>query len=294
MAKGRHIKEKNAPLLPLVLLGLVIMLGGAGVFLYPAVADLYARSHQAGVIQTYTEAVDHSDEARMAAEWEEARIYNENLLGDPVHDPFVPGSGYVLPGNYREVLDLDENGVMAYISIPAISVELPVYHGTGEDVLQKGVGHIRQTALPIGGEGRHAVLTGHRGLTTARLFTDLDELEEGDLFYITVLDTVLAYEVCAVTTVLPYELEALAAEQGRDLVTLVTCTPYGVNTHRLLVTGERTEYSPQRDYRDVSRVVMELREMDEGSRRTGIAVGIGLLVLLLLALLIFGRRRRRR
>ena len=154
----------------------------------------------------------------------------------------MPGSGYALPDNYLEVLNTD--GIMGRLTIPKIGVDLPIYHGSSEESLQKGVGHIESTSLPIGGEYRHAVLTGHRGLPNAELFTRLDELTVGDTFYIHVLDRTLAYQVDQITTVEPDEMETLRAVPGEDYVTLVTCTPYGVNTHRLLVRGTRVPYTP--------------------------------------------------
>ena len=221
---------------------LLLFVGGAAVFCYPAVSSMLAERNQARVVQTYEQTVQAESEADLAAQWALAEEYNENLAGDPVHDPFVPGSGYALPDNYLEVLNLD--GVMGRLTIPKIDLDLPIYHGTDEATLQKGVGHIESTSLPIGGEYRHAVLTGHRGLPSAELFTRLDELDIGDEFTIHVLDKTLAYQVDRILTVEPDELESLVAEPGRDYVTLVTCTPYGVNTHRLLVRGSRVPYTP--------------------------------------------------
>ena len=221
---------------------LLLFVGGAAVFCYPAVSSMLAERNQARVVQTYEQTVQAESEADLDAQWALAEEYNENLAGDPVHDPFVPGSGYALPDNYLEVLNLD--GVMGRLTIPKIDLDLPIYHGTDEATLQKGVGHIESTSLPIGGEYRHAVLTGHRGLPSAELFTRLDELDIGDEFYIHVLDKTLAYQVDRILTVEPDELESLVAEPGRDYVTLVTCTPYGVNTHRLLVRGSRVPYTP--------------------------------------------------
>lgn len=287
MAKGKYLKKRTRPPFLLIFLGLLMVMGGAMVFLYPALSDLYAQRHHATVIQSYSAAVETIDTEKMEQAWEEAVIYNENLMGDPVHDPFVPGSGYVLPDNYLEVLNLELDGVMGYILIPKISVQLPIYHGTSEDVLEKGVGHIEQTALPIGGEGCHSVLTGHRGLPSALLFTRLDEMKEGDKFYISVLDEILAYEVQQISTVLPYELENLAAVPGEDLVTLVTCTPYGVNTHRMLVQGSRTEYQEEAVVQDASRVTLELQGLDTRSQKMGIVIGVLILLLLIVIILLF-------
>lgn len=225
---------------------IMVFLIGAGIFLYPFVANQIAQYRQSKEITVYETAVSAADKAELEQQREEAEKYNDNLSGDPVHDPFVLNSGYVLPENYLNVLNLSGDGVMCYIEIPKISVNLPVYHGTDERVLQKGAGHIEGTALPLGGEYRHSILCAHRGLPSAELFTRLDEMGTGDLFYIHVLGEIHAYEVDRVEVVLPEEISGyLVPEEGKDQITLMTCTPYGVNTHRILVRGTRTEYVPE-------------------------------------------------
>ncbi len=261
--------------------------------MYPVVSNWLAESNQSGVIQKYEQDIAVEDETFYDEEWAKAQEYNETLAGDPVRDPFIPGTGYALPENYLDCLNID--GVMGYIEIPKIDVRLPIYHGTSEEVLQKGVGHIESTALPIGGDFTHSVLTGHRGLPSAELFTNLDQVEIGDRFYIYVLNKVLAYEVDEINTVLPYELEQLQALKGRDMVTLITCTPYGVNTHRLLVRGTRTEYIPEEAEMDrqTARVTPVLG-LDVRMQYLGIAVGM--LILIVVIVIIFfstGKGRRR-
>lgn len=225
---------------------IMVFLIGAGIFLYPFVANRIALYRQSKEITVYETAVSEADKGELERQREEAEEYNDNLSGDPVHDPFVLNSGYVLPENYLNVLNLSGDGVMCYIEIPKISVNLPVYHGTDERVLQKGAGHIEGTALPLGGEYRHSILCAHRGLPSAELFTRLDEMGTGDLFYIHVLGEIHAYEVDRVEVVLPEEISGyLVPEEGKDQITLMTCTPYGVNTHRILVRGTRTEYVPE-------------------------------------------------
>lgn len=225
---------------------IMVFLIGAGIFLYPFVANQIALYRQSKEITVYETAVSAADKVELEQQREEAEKYNDNLSGDPVHDPFVLNSGYVLPENYLNVLNLSGDGVMCYIEIPKISVNLPVYHGTDERVLQKGAGHIEGTALPLGGEYRHSILCAHRGLPSAELFTRLDEMGTGDLFYIHVLGEIHAYEVDRVEVVLPEEISGyLVPEEGKDQITLMTCTPYGVNTHRILVRGTRTEYVPE-------------------------------------------------
>lgn len=242
--QGKEKKRSKKNLLN-ILVPMMVFLIGAGIFLYPLVSNAIAESQQDHTIREYKIAVDETDQEKIDAEWAKAEEYNENLAGDPVHDPFVLGSGYVLPDNYEEVLNVNGDGVMGYIEIPKIDVYLPIYHGTSEEVLAKGAGHIEASALPIGGKYRHSVISAHRGLPSAELFTRLDELEEGDQFYIHVLDQTLAYEVDQISVIEPEDLSELSAYEDHDYVTLLTCTPYGVNTHRLLVRGERTEYIPE-------------------------------------------------
>ena len=233
-------KRKTNPLL--LLAPLLIFAVGAGIFLYPAISNFLAERGQQDTIRTYHAKVQTMNQEEIDAAWEEAQIYNENLAGDPVHDPFVMGSGYVLPDNYEDVLNIEGDGVMGEIEIPKIDVDLPISHGSSEEVLEKGAGHLEMTALPIGGKNRHPVISAHRGLPSAELFTRLDEMEIGDEFYIHVLDETLAYEVDQIEVIEPEELSLLQPEEDKDLVTLLTCTPYAVNTHRLLVRGTRVPY----------------------------------------------------
>lgn len=272
--------------LPLILAALLI-LGGAGVFFYPAVSNFIADQSHREIITTHANLISTTDPEILEQEWQEAEIYNESLMGDPVHDPFVPGSGYAIPDNYAQTLDLDE--VMCTLEIPKIDLSLPVYHGTSEEVLAKGIGHLEVTALPIGGLNRHAVLTGHRGLPSSELFTRLDEVEVGDIFYIYVLDEVHAYQVDQITTVEPDELENLVAEPDKDLVTLVTCTPYAVNSHRLLVRGVRVAYEPEEDPQPENEVT--IRPLDFSYLWYYIPGGIAGVALL--AAIVVRRRKKR-
>lgn len=237
MKKSRNKSDKI-----LLIISIILILGGLVIFLYPTVSNYLAEKNQVEIIREYEEMIVQIDENQINEEMQKAKTYNENLSGEPVHDPFVAGSGYALPENYKEVLNLSEDGVMAYIEIPKISVYLPIYHGTSNEVLEKGVGHIQSTSIPIGGISTHSVLTGHTGLPSAELFTRLDELDIGDIFYIHVLNEVLTYKIYETKVILPDDIDELQITSGKDLITLVTCTPYGINTHRLLVKAERTEY----------------------------------------------------
>lgn len=217
-----------------------LFLIGACILLYPAVSNKLAERHQAEMISRYEQTVEELPKTDMKSEWEKAVKYNESVTGMSVEDPFILGSGSVLPGNYKDVLNVEEKeGVMGYIEIPAIDVMLPIYHGVSERVLRRGVGHMETTALPIGGKGTHSVLASHRGLSTAKLFTDLDRMKEGDLFYIHVLDHLLTYEVDQISVIEPEDTDALRPIADKEYITLLTCTPYGVNSHRLLVRGEK-------------------------------------------------------
>ena len=226
----------------LLIISIIFIILGVGIFLYPSISNYLAEKNHIDIIRNYDNLIVKINEEKINEEKEKARIYNENLSGDPVHDPFVIGSGYALPENYKEVLNVSDDGVMGYVEIPKISVYLPIYHGTSDEVLEKGVGHIQNTSVPIGGNSTHSILTGHTGLPNAELFTRLDELGIGDIFYIHVLDDVLTYKVFETKVILPDKIDELRILNGKDYVTLVTCTPYGVNSHRLLVKAERVEY----------------------------------------------------
>ena len=211
---------------------------GACILSYPAVSDACARAIQEQAMRASESAVLSLGSEELDRCREEARQYNDTLR----HESSLESSGEAPAAlSYNDLLDPSGNGVMAVIDIPRINVRLPVYHGTSEEVLDKGAGHLEHTALPIGEVGQRPVITGHRGLPQAELFTRLDELEMGDTFLIRVLDETLVYRVCSIETADPGDWKSIAPVEGRDLVTLVTCTPYGVNTHRLLVTGERTD-----------------------------------------------------
>ena len=227
------MKKSNFTTILLILIFLV----GLSLLLYPSVSDYWNSFHQSQAIATYAEQVANLDEDKYTELWEAAKVYNESLLNRT--------NVYVLDEEqqeeYSELLDISGNGVMGYIEIPTIDCSLPIYHGTDEAVLQIAVGHLEWTSLPVGGESTHCVISGHRGLPSAKLFTNLDKLVVGDIFMIRVLDDVLTYEVDKILIVEPDEVEALHVVEGQDYCTLVTCTPYGVNSHRLLVRGHRIE-----------------------------------------------------
>lgn len=224
--------RKNLSTIILILIFLV----GLSVMLYPSVSDAVNRKHQSRAVAGYAEEVEQLSDADYQTYFDAADAYNRQLNTTP--NAFYKPD---LVSGYAQTLDISGTGIMGYITIPKISVELPIYHGTDEGVLQVAAGHLEGSSLPVGGAGTHAVISAHRGLPSAKLFTNLDELEVGDRFTITVLDRVLTYEVDQISIVLPTEIDQLLPTEGMDYVTLMTCTPYGINTHRLLVRGKRVE-----------------------------------------------------
>ena len=224
--------RKNLSTIILILIFLV----GLSVMLYPSVSDAVNRKHQSRAVASYAEEVEQLSDADYQTYFDAADAYNRQLNTTP--NAFYKPD---LVSGYAQTLDISGTGIMGYITIPKISVELPIYHGTDEGVLQVAAGHLEGSSLPVGGAGIHAVISAHRGLPSAKLFTNLDELEVGDRFTITVLNRVLTYEVDQISIVLPTEIDQLLPTEGMDYVTLMTCTPYGINTHRLLVRGKRVE-----------------------------------------------------
>ena len=212
-----------------------------GLLLYPLVGELLSEKYHSDVETSYTAAIADTDDAELTAQRQAAQQYNAMLANATISE----GGASSPPSAYTEQLTV--GGVMAYVDIPKINVYLPVQHGTGAETLEKSAGHVVGTSLPVGGSSTHAVLSAHSGMASSKLFSDIDQLEKGDKFYIHVLGEVLAYEVDAINTVLPTDTSLLQIEDGKDLVTLVTCTPFGVNTHRLLVRGHRVPYVPERE-----------------------------------------------
>lgn len=215
---------------------ILIFLVGLSVMLYPTVSDYVNQKNQSRAVASYSEEVENLSDVDYQAYFNAADDYNRRLAETP--DAFYRPEEV---SGYTDTLDVSGTGIMGYITIPKIGVELPVYHGTSDGVLQVAAGHLEGSSLPVGGAGTHAVISAHRGLPSAKLFTNLDELEVGDTFTITVLDRVLTYEVDQISIVLPTETDLLQPVEGKDYVTLMTCTPYGINTHRLLVRGKRIE-----------------------------------------------------
>lgn len=232
----------------------LLFLVGFGILIYPTVSNQWNTYRQSKLITNYKEVVEEMAPEDFTAEWEKAKAFNDTLTKNDIYgDVFgVEDSEELKQTEYWKVLNVAGDGVMGYLSIPKINITLAIYHGTADDVLQTGIGHLNGTKLPIGGAGTHTVLAAHRGLPSARLFTDVDQLEKGDKFYIHMLDEVLAYKVDQILPMVEKDDhetldQALAIEDGQDQATLFTCTPYGVNSHRLLVRGTRVPYEGEED-----------------------------------------------
>lgn len=276
-AQEDKTKKKKSGSASTVILVLIMMIG-LGVFLYPAVSDWWNSMHASRAIAGYVDAVDEMSEAEKEAMIEAARLYNESLP-EGVHFN-LSDEEYA---EYESILDVTGTGIMGYIQIPSIGVNLPVYHGVDEGVLQIAAGHIPGSSFPIGGDGVHSIMSGHRGLPSAKLFSDLDKLDEGDIFTVTVLDDTITYMVDQIRIVLPEETEELGIVNGKDYATLVTCTPYGINSHRILMRGHRIAgldgiAAPAEAVRIPVYIVIP-------------AIGIPMLFLLLAGMLIYYRRR---
>ena len=262
---------------------ILVFLVGLSLLLYPSVSDYWNSFHQSRAIATYAEQVANIDNDIYAQLWEDARAYNQTLVGKENRFQITDEERET----YESLLNVGGNGIIGYIEVAKIGCSLPIYHGTDEGVLQIAVGHIEGTSLPTGGESTHCVVSGHRGLPSAKLFTDLDKLIPGDTFVLRVLDETLTYEVDQILIVEPQEVSALTIREGEDLCTLVTCTPYGINTHRLLVRGHRIE---TQDEGEAVRVTSDAIQIDPVMVAPAVAAPI--LMLLLVWLLIKYRKKK--
>ena len=267
---------------------ILLIITGLGIFFYPYVSNWLIEKNASYIIETYDQAVEASGNQEIEKEWKKAKEYNDSLEGKVLKDPFIEGSGMALQDNYKELLNID--GIMGYVEIPAIDVKLSIFHGTSDATLQKGIGHLEGSSLPIGGSGTHAILTGHTCLSKAKFFTDLVELKEGDRFYLRILDKTLAYLVDQIKVVEPENTKDLQSISGKDYVTLLTCTPYGVNSHRLLVRGVRTEYHPEEktEVQDIKKTLTKEQRMLILTAVTSLVT-----VLLLICIVWVVRRKRR-
>ena len=262
----------------------IVFLVGLSLLLYPSFSDWWNSMHQSRAVASYVEQVAAIDKKQYEDIWKAARQHNQELLERD--NPFVLEEERI--NAYEQLLNLGGTGVMGYVEIPQIGVTLPIYHGTDEAVLQIAVGHLEWTSLPVGGESTHSVISGHRGLPSAKLFTDLDKLVEGDIFIFRVLDEILTYEIDQILIVEPHEVQNLQEEEGKDLCTLLTCTPYGINSHRLLVRGHRVENTEEAK---VIRVTSDAVQIDPVI--VAPVVALPMLLMLFIILMIPKRKKRR-
>lgn len=271
---------------------LLVLVVAFAVLLYPTVSSYVNEKNGSKVVSNYDAESVRLSNAEKEQMLEDARAYNKEMLSNiDLIDPFSQGETSV-DARYESLLNMDGSGMMGYIRIPKIKVEIPIYHGTSESVLQAGVGHFWGTSLPVGGESTHTVLTGHRGLPTKTLFTNMDKLVKGDVFYIKVLDETLAYKVDQILTVLPEETDALSIVPGQDYATLVTCTPYAINTHRLLVRGHRIPYEEAVKIEKNTSTGIELSFTTKVLIVTLGIIFIGLIIAMLYSL--YDKRRRKK
>ena len=272
--------KKNRSTIILILIFLV----GLSVMLYPTVSDYVNQKNQSRAVASYSEEVENLSDVDYQAYFDAADDYNRRLAETP--DAFYRPEEV---SGYTDTLDVSGTGIMGYITIPKIGVELPIYHGTSDGVLQVAAGHLEGSSLPVGGAGTHAVISAHRGLPSAKLFTNLDELEVGDTFTITVLDRVLTYEVDQISIVLPTETDLLQPVEGKDYVTLMTCTPYGINTHRLLVRGKRIENAENQKHIRVTADALRIEPIIVAP-----ALAVPMLLVLLVVMLAVPHLRKRK
>ena len=265
-----------------ILLVLIFFVGLA-VMLYPTISDYINQRNQTRVVNSYAQQVDGLSDADYTAYFDAADVFNQEIAADP--DALYHADHF---STYSTTLDVTGTGIMGYITIPRIGVELPIYHGTSDAVLQVAAGHLEGTSLPVGGASTHAVISAHRGLPSAKLFTNLDQLEVGDTFTITVLDRVLTYEVDKISIVLPTETDELKIAEGKDYVTLMTCTPYGINTHRLLVRGHRVETPDQYKHIRVTAEALKIEPIIVAP-----VMALPMLLILLIGMLLSTRKRKK-
>ena len=263
---------------------LIVLIAGLSLLLYPSFSDWWNSMHQSRAVASYVEQVANIDEEQYAHLWEAAWNYNESLLDRP--NTYTQNEEQ--KADYNRILDIGGLGIMGYIEVPSVGITLPIYHGTDEAILQIAVGHLEWTSLPVGGESSHCVVSGHRGLPSAKLFTDLDKLVVGDVFIFRVLDEILTYEVDQILIVEPHETDSLLIQQGQDLCTLITCTPYGVNSHRLLVRGHRVE---NQEEAQAIRITADAMQIEPTIVAPILAIPM---LLVLLIILLFPKPKRRR
>ncbi len=268
-----------------IILAAVLFLLALGLTLYPVVSNYYNQRHQSQIQTAYREVLEQTDTAELERIREQAAAYNAAITPGAAEEAYSQESIIAASNDYVNQLDLGGTGIMGYVVVPKISVNLPIYHGTGSDSLDRGTGHLLGSSLPVGGDGTHTIITGHSGMASQKMFTDLEQLQEGDVFYLRVLDETLAYEVKAVHTVLPHDTTHLGIVSGQDLCTLVTCTPTGINTHRLLVQGSRIPFVPAEET-EISAVAHEENTVSHWEEQYWLGIRLGLVAMVCMVLLL--------
>ena len=283
------MKDKKLPMV----LGILAFILALLITLYPIISNYVNERYASEIHTAYEEIIQQADNSALLEARKLAIAYNETITPGTACEAYSQAALMDASEDYESLLNIAGNGTMGYVEIPKISVNLPIYHGTGNDSLERGVGHLLGSSLPVGGESTHAILTGHSGMATQKMFTDLEQLAVGDVFYLHILDETLAYQVDSIKTVLPYDTSLLGIVSGKDYCTLVTCTPYGVNTHRLLVRGTRIPY-------EKAEVIVEETAQEEQPRSSweekyllGLFLGVLAVLILFLAAFIFMRLRRK-
>lgn len=279
---NKKIKERLT-----IFLFILMIIVGLGIILYPIISNQVYQKYYQDVIGNYERTVTKQKNSQNEKLIEEAREYNHSLTSTNIVDAFQ-NPNRESSSEYMSILNVNDKGMIGYISIPKIDVRIPIYHGTSSNVLQKGVGHLEGSSFPVGGENTHAILSAHRGLPSSRLFTDLNQLKAGDIFYIYILDQVFAYQVDQTLVTEPSETEALKIVDGKDYVTLVTCTPYAINTHRLLVRGERIDYN--RDVEKQTQIDMSLSTADV-ILYVGLTIAVVLIIVAVIMLIHYKKKK---
>ena len=276
-----------------MVLGILAFLLALLITLYPIISNYVNEKYASEIHTAYEEIIQQADNRDLLEAKKQAVAYNETITPGTAGEAYSQAALMDASEDYESQLNIAGNGTMGYVEIPKISVNLPIYHGTGNDSLERGVGHLLGSSLPVGGESTHSILTGHSGMATQKMFTDLEQLAVGDVFYLHILDETLAYQVDSIKTVLPYDTSLLGIVSGKDYCTLVTCTPYGVNTHRLLVRGTRIPY-------EKAEVIVEETAQEEQPRSSweekyllGLFLGVLAVLILFLAAVIVMQLRRK-
>lgn len=264
--------------------------------LYPVISNLYNQQHQSQIQTVYREVLEQTDTSELERMRQRAIAYNRAITPGTAEEAYSQEAIQAASEDYVNQLDLSGTGIMGYVEIPTIGVDLPIYHGTGSDSLDRGTGHLLGSSLPVGGESTHTIITGHSGMASQKMFTDLEQLQEGDVFYLHVLDETLAYQVDAIHTVLPHDTAYLGIVPGQDLCTLVTCTPTGVNTHRLLVRGARIPYEQAVEGQETVAIHEEIATTSHWEEQYWFGIRLGVVamvsIVLLVNVVLFIRKKR--